>query len=95
MSAETVTRVLRRLGSDVQHVADVMPSSFTGGAMLGRRYTGVIAPVAARCGRVLRSRTPLVCMRPGTRVTCRACARISGTTDASSTNSEFPNGVTR
>jgi hypothetical protein len=86
-------RVVNAFGSGKYHVADLPVAEFAYYRWMGW-FTGVPAPVVALCGAKLRGvQKVLVCMQPGTKVNCRACAHISGMAVAPEDNSELPEGA--
>jgi hypothetical protein len=78
-AARLEVRVVRRMGSDQIHVAEVDPSVGFVADAFGSSAEWIPTPVAARCGVVLRDRVgAVVSMRPGSRVSCRRCRTITG-----------------
>jgi hypothetical protein len=75
---ESELLVLRRLGSDRQHVAEVPTNQIYATEFLGSPHAAVRGPIATKCGAVLRSTHSLVVMREGTKVNCKACVAVSG-----------------
>lgn len=83
---DTVSRVIRTLGSGRTHVADVHPDQLEYCTWIGD-FTGVTLPLATRCGAILRCRTGVaVCMKPGTQVRCPRCRTVTGIHEASADN---------
>jgi hypothetical protein len=68
MSGETCRVVVRRMGQNRRHLADVMPGSFEARHFV-TDYLAVRSPIAAVCGTTLRGR--LVVMEQG--ADCQAC----------------------
>ena len=88
--SELHTRVIRTLGSNRIHVAEVPAGQFTEGWFV-QSYLGVETPVVARCGALLRDADrPVVCMNPATKVTCARCRRITGIVVAADDNRVAP-----
>lgn len=87
-------RVVRALASGRVHVVDVPRAAFTVFRWIGPPCIGVALPVATLCTATLRGRDSVaVCMEPGTRVTCRTCARLAGVDRADDHNDRHPNGL--
>lgn len=71
--------VVRRLAARATHLVD-WPRPPVAGHFV-RPYEGIPSPAVALCGAVLRDAVrPLVIMREGTEVHCRACSRIGSRT---------------
>lgn len=68
--------IVRRLGSDVTHLADVPGTLVERGERWGAPVLWVDAPVVTRCRAVLRGR--VVKMQDDQRVTCRPCQAHEG-----------------
>lgn len=90
--SDSHTRVIRNLGANRTHVADVPAALFAGYRFLGSDFVGVALPIVTRCGSALRGRTTsaAVCMEPGTRVSCPQCRRLTGVEVAADGNNESP-----
>ena len=85
------TRVVRSLGAERTHVADIPSGLFAGYRHLGSDFVGVQLPIITRCGAELRRRdNAAVCMAPGTRVLCSRCRRLTGIERAAAGNNESP-----
>ncbi|MGH3781740.1 MAG: hypothetical protein ACRDRO_14240 [Pseudonocardiaceae bacterium] len=91
---DTTQRVVRRLGSEQTHVADIHPDQLHAASHRGKEFTGVTLPLVARCGALLRDTTgTAVCMRPGTPIRCSRCSRITGLTEACDDNESLTAGT--
>lgn len=76
---ELEVRVVRRMGSDQTHVAEIDPAVGFIASAFGGTAEWIPTPVASRCGAVLRDSVgAVVSMRPGTPVRCRRCRTITG-----------------
>lgn len=78
---DQVTTVVRGFGYEITHVVTVPRDALESAAWPGpsHTFTGICTPVVARCGNRVRSCQPvIVVMKPGSRVKCRHCARITG-----------------
>lgn len=76
--SETVSRVVRTLGSERTHVAVVPVGQFGTYTWLGAEFTGVSLPLVTRCGAELAAHHRVaVCMKAGTRVRCPRCRRLT------------------
>lgn len=77
---------VRRMGSNVVHLADVRPEAFIPTKWIGPPYWALHWDAAAVCGAILRpDHRGLVAMSDGTKVSCRHCRRsalIDGDRDA-------------
>jgi hypothetical protein len=68
--------ILRRLGSQTIHLADIRPESLILTKWIGPEYWALHWDAVALCGAVLKpDHRGLVAMREGTKVTCRHCRR--------------------
>ncbi len=85
------TRVVRKLGSDATHVADVLDTAIAGGWFY-TSYVGAETPLDARCGRTLwdGQGRPAPLMRAGSKVTCRKCRKLTGIDVAAQDNETLP-----
>lgn len=75
-----ITTVVKRYASGVNHVVTVPRNSLKSLVSFGVPFTGVQAPVGARCGTRMGSYLghDLVMMEPGTKVSCDFCRRLTG-----------------
>lgn len=72
--------MLRRLGSNTVHLADVRPEAFIPTTWIGPTYWALHWDAVAICGAVLKpDHRGLVAMREGTKITCRHCHRTAKT----------------
>jgi hypothetical protein len=86
MADDTITRVVRALGSGRIHVADIYHRQL-GRYIFISEFTGAALPIVTRCGAVLRCRTGV----SDTQVTCPYCMRITQITTAPDDNTDLPN----
>lgn len=87
-------RVVRAMASSQLHVVDVPEGQFGAYRWIGSAFIGIQMPVITACGAQLRGRhDAVVCMKPGSKVTCSRCRRISGVDRAPGGNQCAPNGM--
>lgn len=87
-----MNRVIRALGSNRVHTADLPPALIGRWAFLGTQFTGAAGPIVTSCGACLRD--VVVCMKEGTRVSCSRCLRLTGI-EAAGPDNAWDTRVTR
>lgn len=78
------TTVVRGFGYEITHVVTVPTEILMDCSWLQSPFTGIPTPVAARCGKSIRSVQDVVVMLAvGAKVKCKDCVRWSGLAEQS------------